>query len=510
VRIVRETGQRVTLSGVRDAYFNGEFEACIALAEEFRARSAEDATEVTFLRARSLLALNRQDQALETVRNLRLSDRPLDEYLTAQLLLGAAYVALGQTKPGLDILARAQAAASDAHPTVQAELRVFHAQALYRLKRLDEAQRLLDEVPSTADIIYARALEYSGWIALAREEFPVAVERFRAALRCIDGCRRYDRFVESKALYGLAFLCGELPRLDLWPEVRERALRFDWTVSGVAVWRYWFALEASFATEMRGELAASVQWATLAEDVAPSESCRIIAWCRLAARLGRYGEYGAHAYFLTRARAAYDRLARDGRLLDEPSLSLTLAEEFVHGGSPEDAAALLTYYAQTVVPGRLGNPDEATLETTRLLVQGQLEESRGERAHAEANYKQALARFQGHGFHRRAALVAYRLAALTGDERYYDFVSSALHDAHDAYWVKQNIARSRLTMRLSDRQATVLRLVSEGKTNKEIASVCGVSFFTARNTVRELLRILDARTRGDLSAIAVARGVAFR
>jgi DNA-binding CsgD family transcriptional regulator/tetratricopeptide (TPR) repeat protein len=501
---------RVTLPSLREAYFRGDFESCLALCDEFAARTAEDVVESTLLRARSLLALNRQDQALELVRGLRLTDRPLDEYLTAQMLIGAAYVALGQTKTGLETLSRAHSAASAAHPTVRAELAVHLAICNSRLKRYDEAERLLAQVPDDADIVSARALEYSAWMAWARHDYSAAVDLFRAALQRLDQCARYDRFIEAKALYGLAFLCSEVPRLDLWPEVRLRASRFNWLVSGLASWRYWFVIEASLATELLGDLDAALHWAALAEEIASSPACRILALCRLAARVGRYGETAGHTYFLGRARAAYDELVRDGHVRDEPSLPLVLAEEFVHGATPEDAAPLLTYYTQCIAPTLEGHADEGRYETNRILVEAHLDETRGERARAERGYVDALARFQGMGLHRRAAVVAYRLAVLTGDVQYHALIAEMLRDASDDFWIKASIATSATRARLSERQLGILRLVSEGKSNKEIAAECGVSFYTARNSVRDLLRLLNVRTRGELSAIAVARGISAR
>jgi DNA-binding CsgD family transcriptional regulator len=501
----KEGYERVTLSVVREAYFRGDFERCIDLCDAFRARDDADIVEVTLLRARSLLPLNRPETALETLRALRLSEGPSDEYLTAQMLIGTAYVALGQHDHGLKILKAAHLIADGAHRTVQAEVLVNLAVAHYRKKQLGEAQSLLDAVPPDADIIYARALEYSGWVAWARNDFDAAVGQFTAALRCIDACRHYDRFVEAKSLYGLAFLCGELPRLDLWPEIALRAARFDWSVSGVAVWRYWLAIEASFATELLGDRTESTRWASLAEKVAPSPSCRVVALCRLAALFGRYGETGAHAYFVDKARATYDELTASGTLRDEPSLPLSLAEEVANSTAPEDAASLLTFYAESLAPRMRGHADESRMEASKMLVEGQLEEIRGNHARSQRAYLSALAYFKEVGFRRRAAVVAYRLAVLTGDDTYRSFIDEALSGVSDSYWVKARIAERHLEMRLSDRHAHVLRLVAQGMTNKEIATARGVSFFTARNMVRELLVLFKVRTRGELAALAAAR-----
>ena len=499
--------ERTTLSGVREAYFRGDFEKCIALCDALRPRDDTDLIETVLLRARSLLPLNRPDQALEALRGLRLDERQRDEHLTLQMLTGTALVALGKTDRGLEVLLRAHRAADDAHPTVRAEISVFLGYAYYRNKQYLDAQRLLDSVPKDADIVYARALEYGGWVAWARGDRETAIDRFRAALICIDGCRRYDRFVEAKALYGIAYLCGELPRLHLWPEIASRATRFDWSANGVNMWRFWLAAEASVITEMLGEMDESTQWASLAESIAPSPIYEIMALCRLAARFGRYRETGANAYFIGRARGTYDSLAREGRLDGEPSLPLALAEELVQGDRPEDAAPLLTYYSESVAPRAGAHADDQRLAAWRMLIEGQLDARRGNRARAERNYLAAFTCWKQMGLLRRAAIVAYHLAVLTDNDDYRTFIDESLREASDNFWVKARIAQSRMEMRLSERHIAVLRLVAEGKTNKEIAAKRGLSFFTARNMVRELLALFGVRTRGELAALAAARGI---
>lgn len=506
----REATERVSLSDVRDAYFHGDFEKCLALCDEFHPRDDTDVVEIALLRARSLLPLNRADQALEALRGLRLTERPQDEYLTSQMLIGAAFVALGQTDHGLELLRNIHHVATAAHPTVRAEISVNLARAHYHKKQYAEAQRMLDTVPKNADIVYARALEYAGWVAWARDDFELAVDRFRAALACIDSCRHYDRFVEAKSLYGLAFLCGELPRLHLWPEISSRAKRFDWTASGVTTWFFWLAMEASFITEMRGELDESTEWALLAEKLAPSGSFGILALCRLAARFGRNGEAGAHMYFISKACAKYDEMARQDCIQEEYSLPLSVAEELVQGKNPEDAAPLVTYFTEFVAPRIRGHADERRLQAWRTEIEAELYLRRGNRARAQHCYGAALTHYRDIGFLRRASIVAYRLIVLTGEQHYRDFIDEALHDADDAYWVKARIAKSLMETRLSERHVAVLRLVAEGKSNKEIADARRLSFFTARNMVRELLALLNVRTRGELAALAVARGIVPR
>jgi DNA-binding NarL/FixJ family response regulator len=60
---------------------------------------------------------------------------------------------------------------------------------------------------------------------------------------------------------------------------------------------------------------------------------------------------------------------------------------------------------------------------------------------------------------------------------------------------------------LTDREKQVLRLVAEGKTNKEIADVLGISVKTAMSHREHVMQKLDLHSRTDLIRFALRRGV---
>jgi DNA-binding NarL/FixJ family response regulator len=60
---------------------------------------------------------------------------------------------------------------------------------------------------------------------------------------------------------------------------------------------------------------------------------------------------------------------------------------------------------------------------------------------------------------------------------------------------------------LTTRQVEVLRLMSEGKTNKEIAAILGISPFTVRIHVSALLKVLDVTTRTAATTKAFSDGL---
>jgi DNA-binding CsgD family transcriptional regulator len=502
------THARATLSGVRDAYFRGDFERVLESVDALPRRDAVDIVEAELLRARALLALGRAEEALRALRALKLVERPRDEWLTAQMLTGVAFSKLDQGARAIEILCEARAVSSSAHSTVRGEISLHLGIAHYRLGDYVNAARVLSEVPPEADIVHAQALEYLAWTAFASGEYERAAALFDDALDAVARSRHYDRFVDAATLFGLAMLVGELARLDRWPAVRARIEAFDWSVPGVGVPRFWLAAMASVVEEMSGDRSEAERWASLAEDVAPSGVCSVAAACRLAALTGRSGEQLAHRYFVRRARRLYDALPRDASFRAEHSLALTLAEEIAAGESPLEAEPLLIFHREAVEPVVRRRAEHAMMAAVREGVDAQLELARGNRTRAVRLYVRAFDTFASIGYRRRASIVALRLAELTGEARYREYADDALRDAGAEYWVKAAFARLRAgETSLSGRHTAILRLVAEGKTNKEIAAARGISPLTARNSVRELLRRFGATNRTELGRLARDRGL---
>jgi DNA-binding NarL/FixJ family response regulator len=500
----RRTAARPLFSTARAAFFQGDFEDCLRICES----STEKGVEIELLHCRALIALNLADRALERLRRLHVRVGATDESVTARMLEGAALVKLGRLTEGISMLTDVQADTRGVHDTIRAELAVNLGIAHYREMKFPEALCLLRSVPDDADIVRARATLFEGWIAFDACDVNVAADRFRAALRCIASCRQYDRFIDASALYGLAFLCAEVPLPDLWPEVRDRAIAFDWSRTGIAIPLFLLAVGASYATELRGEGSDAVDWALRAESIAPSPCHEIIALLRLASLVGRSGESRAHAYFVRKASAQYEALRRDALLQDDLALPVMLAEELAYAGAHDAAMSLLTYHEAVITRRVRGTKDEGMLHAAWAMTRAVIDEASGQRARAQDNYATALRQYDLMGYQRRAAIAAYRLASLTREERYRAYAEAALHDVSPNYWLRERLAEFGLReIRLTSRHADVLRLVAAGKSNKEIALARGGSWYTARNIVRELLVLFGAQSRAELVRVAIARGV---
>lgn len=495
-----------TLTDIYDAYFRGDFEACVALCDRYDAVERSGDIEVALLRARALIPLDRAEWALDVLSRVRVGDRSKDEYLVWQMLTGVAYVSLGQIARGLDVLKAVYHAMNGAHATIRADVAVNLGIALYRNNEFDEAASVLEAVPASADILYARALLYKAWIAWRQEELRAAADWFKDTLTCIDGCARYDRYVEAYALYGYSLLCKQLLRLPEWRRLRRRIESFNWSFSGLSQPRFWVADVASHVSELLGDREASRRWAMQAEAWAVSPVQRIFSACRLAALLGRYGESRAQRYFAEKGWTEYEGLDTQTRQR-EHALALSLAEELVHAGRTDEAQSLLRYYQDVIAPSIVGSPDAAKLAAHFAMIEGTLRETRGDRGAAENRYLSAFEWFRDADHTHCASVAAYHLATLTGDAQYRQYVAQTLRDASPGYWVKERLEHRTFEVRLTPAQLDVLKLVTDGLTNKEIAAARGISFFRARNVVADLLNVFGAANRAELSRIAIERGL---
>jgi DNA-binding CsgD family transcriptional regulator len=505
----KRMSDRITLSEIRESYFDGDFELCLKRCDSFQIRDAKDAAEIILLRARCLIHLDRGDQAIEVLRGLRVRDDQHDEYITGRMLMSAAYVSLGKYDEGMKIAQEAYEEINHAHQSVRSEVTLNLAIAHYRKGEYARTVSLLDRIPETDDINYVRTLQFRAAVAWATSKFEGSLEYCREALSRLDRCRHRDRFTEARLLYALAYLCAELPCLDIWPTVSNRIEEFDWCVSGVARYHYLTVMACSLVSEMLGDIDASLAWVSEAEEVADDPESVIAACCRAAATLGRYGEKRAHAYLVMKALRKYDAIPKSSHRREYGTLSLVVAEEVLHADFFLRASRLVSYYADVVAPSRSRSVgvEGRKLESSYAAVLGQLEERRGNRARAEEAYRDAFETSRSTGLLRLASIIAYRLFALTGEGQYEAFITDALQGVSEKYWVKARLAKSRTESRLTNRQLEIVRLIAEGKSNKEIATARGISVSRVKNSVSEIFTALGVRSRAELATLATGRGL---
>ncbi len=253
----------------------------------------------------------------------------------------------GDIDGGLAILTAAQRDSDGAHRTIQSEIQLNIALARYGKHDFDAAERALNLVDTDADIVYARALEYRGWIAYARDDASRATSVFRTALETLERCRHYDRFLEANCVRALAHLAVERLDTRTWSIVEERRTRMDWSASGLAQPRFWIAYcAAAFAMDVQGNALKAAREARLAENVAPTEGFRVQARCKRAAIARCAGELLSHRDHTESAVEIYHRLKPAELAGDEAIVPLIVAEELAHLADTGEAQSAFDAYVK--------------------------------------------------------------------------------------------------------------------------------------------------------------------
>ncbi|MBV8071289.1 MAG: hypothetical protein JO270_15375 [Acidobacteriaceae bacterium] len=501
--------ERPTLSAARQSFFDGHFEKCLELCDAISLRDEATLLELALLRARSHLRLDRAERAIDALRDCAFTPASLDGYVSAQMLHGDAYIRLGQLERGESLLIDAYERSLNAHPSVHAEATVNLGIALYFLRKHEAADEMLASTNPHADIIFVRALEFRGWIGFAQGNFDAAVCHFRNALSAIETCKHHDRFIEASVLQGLTSLCAELVRPDEWALMERRIRSFDWSAGGLAVKHFWIAIYASMMCEIVGDDGGSRFWGREAETVSTTSSYRAIAQCRIAAVFRGLGESAAHEEFIDRATASYE--SADSRKLgnDQKQIPLFLAEESACAGRHDDARKFIAQYRDVIAPTLQRVPGDHRFVALENAVEASIAESRGDRKEAVRLYQQAFTVFRDARHVRRASIIALRLARLTRLSRYVDYARDALRVVSDRSWMAKLIAEFSATesMQLTDTQISMLKLLVEGRTYKEIAHARHRSWKTINNSVQALCLKFGVNGRAELAAEALRRGI---
>jgi len=84
------------------------------------------------------------------------------------------------------------------------------------------------------------------------------------------------------------------------------------------------------------------------------------------------------------------------------------------------------YYAEALAPLVRHGPEREMLTALYLGIEASLELGRGNRSKAARLYARAFEQYARIGYGRRGSIVAYRLAELTGDGRYREYILSLI------------------------------------------------------------------------------------
>ncbi|HEV2739492.1 MAG TPA: helix-turn-helix transcriptional regulator [Candidatus Elarobacter sp.] len=492
------------------AWFAGAFERCLELCAAARPRDAESKMHVALITARALLRLERPDEALTALRDAAAIPCKTDEAMTVRMLTGAAYVRRGDVERGLDVLVAAQADAVGGHRTIRSEIALNIALAQYGRGRFDDAERALNAVEFDSDIVFARALEYRGWIAFARGDSARATTFFVGALQELDRCRHYDRFLEVACIRSLAHLAVE--RLDrrAWSIVEERRARMEWPGTQLATARFWITYcAATFASDVQGNLLAAAREAREAERIAPTQAYRVQAQCKRAAVARCASEPLSQRDHVDAAAEVYAALKPSTLAGDEAIIPLILAEELANAGCASEArSAFDTFVKISRASPLVWMRRWPTTYAYQRLVEAHVLECGGERRTAIRRYREAFDLYVKLGYKRRAITAALRLARLNAAPDSGRFAEIHTRRLPAQSWLRReaHAAKDR-TLRLTAVQREVLGLICQGKSNPDIARSRKRSLHTIRNLVARLFVIFAVSSREELAVECVRRGL---
>ncbi len=504
---VHALADRATYSDALAAWCGGDFERCLELCD-----TVGRGADVAFLRARALLRLGRAGDAQREL--LEAAPGTPDAALTAQLLLGAAEIRLGDVDAGLARLDAAQIAAVTAHPTIRSEIALYRALGHYARREYAAASAALRSVTPDSDIVYARALEYRGWIDVARGRRDGGVTHFVRALEQLDRCRHRDRFLETNALRALSHLASETFDAGLWSFVNARAARLDWNMPGIAAPRWWIMMNAALVHEAAGDVVGALGALREADRLAPSAAYRVHALCRRAAIAHHAGEPIGARCDVDEARALLDGLSAAELAADARTAALSLAEELARAGDALGAARYRGLYASLPPVERdVAIADDPRLRAHEQLVEAAIARAAGDVGAAATGLRAAFEGFRRVGYTRRAAEAAFGMAQITGDDEHYRYVVDATRDVAPGYWLRRAVDRRARYLddpaigALRPRHREVLAAILAGRTNAEIARVRGCALSTVEHAVTDLLAALGVSRRSELVAEAVRRGL---
>ncbi|HEV2741311.1 MAG TPA: helix-turn-helix domain-containing protein [Candidatus Elarobacter sp.] len=494
-----------------DQWFAGNFEVCLVLCDEVTDADRDTLAQVALLRARALLRVDRAEDALRALDAFPWLTTG-DEAVTARMLTGAALIRSNEIARGLALLDALQEEAHDAHATVRSEIALNRALGHFCRREVDAADRALDLVETSSDIVYARALEYRGWIASARVNYALCARYFHAALEHLDTCQHYDRFTEANCAQGLATLAVE--RLDpaTWGIVVERRAKINWTAQDIQRHRFWITLSAAtYAYEIDGADLVAVTEARLAEMIAPTPAARVEALCRRAATVGRADERLGHRDHTDAAFDLFSTLDVE-RFEDYDKLvPLILAKELSLAGRVEQAQRVFAVYQEHSDTSPLlavtGDPRRFAFER---LVEGFIAEAAGVRTQAHHAYLDSFVRFRSIDYKRRAVHAALRLGWLLNEPELFDYADRTTRHLPARSWLRQqveSIPTDVVVRGLSPSRRDVLHLLCLGMTVEEIAAKRGRSPKTIANTVTVIYRAFNVRNRAELLTELLRRGV---
>jgi DNA-binding CsgD family transcriptional regulator/tetratricopeptide (TPR) repeat protein len=508
----------------REAYFRGDFSAIVTITSDIAASADERAVGARLFRSRALLKLLRPADVLAELRESYVASiDDVDARCTGYMLRGAAVARLDAARGAAELAELSlRAAALRAHSAIRAEISFFRALAHWSAGELDLAETHARAAERGGrDVLAVRAMDLRAYIASAQWRYAEALELFRAAAHAYGRCRERDVDLATKIADQIASLEQTLRSATEQGTHRGRTL--PGAAFGPAVVtpeRLRLAYNDAWLHALDGDRDRAFRSAREAGDLShrlESRPWEVWALANRAAIAAAFNEHGAALSFVE-AGEELGLSVNWNQTRDEQRVALLQMAEVRALVAPATALSALRRYDAVTAPmdrtrvlrDRHG---DARMLGWDFFVRGLVLRAEGHDDVAAARFTDAAQAFHVSGYLWRQAHALIELGVTTGETVPLDralvivrmhFPSSFLARRFGA-WAQATI--DPIGAALTPAQREVLRLLLEGHTGPEIASLTGRSYNTVRQHVQALHRAFGTHAEHQLVVACAKRGI---
>jgi DNA-binding CsgD family transcriptional regulator len=515
------------LSTAREAFYRGDFDACLSQLDGLASPSPAESCEATLLRARTLIRMQRFAEVVELLGPTLETFVTVDEACTARMLHAAA---VSRTPDNLE---RGQALLEDvasaaetlrAHRAIRGEIAYMLA-FVHWMKREHQLvlRYALDAEKAQADVISVRAASLRGYVAEAKERYPEALRLFRSALDAYRWCRERDadlieRIVVQIAALEAALRSATIAGTHTLPAEIGRV--GGGTAAGVpGVFRMETAALDAWLFAFDGDRGAAYRSVRIAHVLAPDDRWRVWALAHRAKISAAFDDHAWATEFAAEALELSEGLdwnATDG---EERLGLLHLAEVLAQTDPPAAVHVFERYEALTSRPDRaLLLHDDVRLWVLEEFVRGLVLRARGNMVDAWRAFKGVHEQAKRVGLVWRATLALIELDAtpVSGRPRGDHYLQTAALLVRDHFphsFLGRRLGRWALVPSdpvaagLSRQPREVLREILTGKNPKEIAAELSLSEDTIKHYVKTLFAAFGVHSTPQLIVACYRRGI---
>lgn len=513
-------------AAAREAYLRGDFPACLTLLDRL-VGSNRLRPQALFLRARTLLRLERPHDAAELLEPSLATFADIDETCTARMLHGSAVARSDRLERGLGLLATVahDAAVLGADRAIRAEIAYYQALACWAKRDYRDAARFAIQAErARADVISVRGTQLRGFIALVNARYPEALDLFRRAHYAYALCQGRDIDLETQVLLQISALeqtlrSAALPGSHAGPGGRTIA-GSAWGPAVSTPTRLLLCYNDAWLYAHDGDERNAFHKVREAEDLAETPAWRVWALAARAIIATVFNERAAGREFAEQARELSGAVDWKATVHEERVGLLQLAEVYAYL-APELAGPVLSAYDAVTAP--MGSLDvlrdrerDPRLVAWDTYVRGLVLRGAGDTSAAAVLLRKAADLFGSCGYLWRKAHVLIELDATdteTQGSPYLEIAASIIRDNFSHSFLARRLGRwarvyfDPAAMALTPAQRDVLRHLLGGLSVRDIAVRTNRSAATVGQHVKRIHQAFDTHSIGQLFHECNRRGI---